>query len=116
MLTLWILLGLLFSTSFAYGDNIPLHGRWDTEDYRSISALPPVLSIDGHTLSVHFTETLEDLRIRVTDNAGSIICEDVLSGEANEVINIPLEGIDTGLYQVAVTHRLGWLVGEFEIK
>lgn len=46
LLTFCIFLGSFFSISLAYGDDIPTQGRWDDEDYRSITALPPTLSID----------------------------------------------------------------------
>ena len=84
LLALCILLGSFLSVTFAYGDDIPTQGRWDDERYRSITALPPTLFIEGNVLG--------------------------------DIINIPLDGIETGAYQVVLTHKLGWLVGEFEIK
>ena len=47
LLALCILLGSFLSITFAYGDDIPAHGKWDDERYRSIPALPPTLSIEG---------------------------------------------------------------------
>ena len=97
LLTLCILLGSFFSISLVYGDNIPTHGEWDDERYRSITALPPTLFIEGNVLNVEFTEALN-----------------VLSGGTGEVFSIPLEKMGSGMYQVVLTHKLGWLVGEFE--
>ena len=104
------------SITFAYGDDIPAHGKWDDERYRSIHVLPPTLSIEGNILSVHFTEALNDLTIRIMDHAGNIMYENILSGETGDIINIPLDGIETDTYQAVLIHKLGWLVGEFEIK
>ena len=42
--------------------------------------------------------------------------ENVLSGGTGDIINIPLDGIETDTYQAVLIHKLGWLVGEFEIK
>ena len=67
-------------------------------------------------MSVHFIDALDDLAIHIMDNTGNIMYENVLSGGTGYIINIPLDGIETGAYQVVMTHKLGWLVGEFEIK
>ena len=48
LLALCILLGSFLSITFAYGDDIPAHGKWDDERYRSIHVLPPTLSIEGN--------------------------------------------------------------------
>ena len=50
LLALCILLGSFLSITFAYGDDIPAHGKWDDERYRSIHVLPPTLSIEGNIL------------------------------------------------------------------
>jgi hypothetical protein len=50
------------------------------------------------------------------DNTGNIMYENVLSGGTGDIINIPLDGIETNTDLVVLTHKLGWLVGEFEIK
>ena len=114
LLALCILLGSFLSITFAYGDDIPAHGKWDDERYRSIHVLPPTLSIEGNILSVHFTEALNDLTIRIMDHAGNIIYENILSGAMGDIIDIAVNGMRTGTYQVILTHKLGWLVGEFE--
>ena len=40
--------------------------------------------------------------------------ENILAGETGDIINIPLDGIETDTYQAVLIHKLGWLVGEFE--
>ena len=50
------------------------------------------------------------------DHAGNIMYENVLSGGTGDIINIPLDGIETNTDLVVLTHKLGWLVGKFEIK
>ena len=67
-------------------------------------------------MSVHFIDALDDLAIHIMDNTGNIMYENILSGETVDIINIPLDGIETDTYQAVVLHQLGWLVGEFEIK
>ena len=42
--------------------------------------------------------------------------ENVLSGGTGDIINIPLDGIETNTDLVVLTPKLGWLVGKFEIK
>ena len=106
LLALCILLGSFHSVTFAYGDDIPTQGRWDDERYRSITALPPTLFIEGNVLNVEFTEALNDLTIRIMDHAGNIMYENILSRETGDIINIPLDGIETGAYQVVLTHKL----------
>ena len=116
LLTFCIFLSSFFSISLAYGDDIPTQGRWDDEDYRSITALPPTLSIDNNILSIEFKDALDNLAIHIMDNTGNIMYENVLSGGTGDIINIPLDGIETNTDLVVLTHKLGWLVGKFEIK
>lgn len=113
-LTFCIFLSSFFSISLVYGDDIPTHGKWDDEDYRSITALPPTLSIDNNVLSIEFKDALSNLTIRITDENGNIMYENTLSGEMGDIINIPVDGMSAGTYQVTLSHELGWLVGEFE--
>ena len=42
LLALCILLGSFLSITFAYGDDIPAHGKWDDERYRSIHVLKEI--------------------------------------------------------------------------
>lgn len=114
LLTLCILLGSFFSVTFAYGDDIPTHGKWGDEYYRSITALPPTLSIENNVLSVEFMDALDDLTIRITDEAGNIMYENVLSGETGEITHISLVGMGSGTCQVILINKHGWLIGEFE--
>ena len=65
-------------------------------------------------MSVHFIDALDDLAIHIMDNTGNIMYENVLSGGTGDIINIPLDGIETDTYQAVLIHKLGWLVGEFE--
>ena len=114
LLTFCIFLGSFFSISLAYGDDIPTQGRWDDEDYRSITALPPTLSIDNNILSIEFKDALDNLTIHITDENSNIIYENTFSGAMGDIIDIPVNGMRTGTYQVILTHKFGWLVGEFE--
>lgn len=59
-------------------------------------------------------DALNNLTIYITDDNGNIMYENMLSGEMGDVINIPVDGMRTGVYQVILTHKLGWLVGKFE--
>ena len=94
--------------------HFPTQGRWDDEDYRSITALPPTLSIDNNILSIEFKDALDNLTIHITDENSNIIYENTFSGAMGDIIDIPVNGMRTGTYQVILTHKLGWLVGEFE--
>ncbi|WP_287564835.1 DUF3244 domain-containing protein [Parabacteroides sp.] len=67
--------------------------------------------MEGNILSVHFIDALDDLAIHIMDNTGNIMYENVLSGGTGDII-----GIETNTDLVVLTHKLGWLVGEFEIK
>ena len=116
LLTFCIFLGSFFSISLAYGDDIPTQGRWDDEDYRSITALPPTLSINNNVLSIEFKDALGNLTIHITDKNGNIIYENMLSCAMGDIIDIPIDGMQTGAYQVILSHKLGWLTGEFEIR
>ena len=50
---------------------------------------------------------LENLTITITDEQGTVIMEDNISGETGEC---------TGRFYVKLEHQLGWLMGEFIIQ
>jgi len=54
------------------------------------------------------------MTIHITDENSNIIYENTFSGAMGDIIDIPVNGMRTGTYQVILTHKLGWLVGEFE--
>jgi len=87
-----ILLGLiaLLSVQLVYGDPVETRGKWGDKYYRSINPLPPSLSIQGNILSVDFMNALENLTITITDEQGTVIMEDNISGETGECITIIL--------------------------
>ena len=60
-------------------------------------------------MSVHFIDALDDLAIHIMDNTGNIMYENVLSGGTGDIINIPLDGIETNTDLVVLTHKLGSL-------
>lgn len=114
LLTLCILLGSMCSISLVYGDNIPTYAEWDDEYYRSITTIPPTLSIENNVLSVEFMDALDDLTIRIINETGTIMYENILSGDTGEITHIQLDGIGSGIFKVILTHEHKWLVGEFE--
>lgn len=99
----------------AYGDNVPTEGKWPDEDYRISTPAPPLLTIEGNVLNVHFVDALSDLSIQIQDASGTLFHEELLSGSMGEIIPISLEGWPAGSYQVVLTHKLGWLSGEFTL-
>lgn len=113
-----ILLGLiaLLSVQLVYGDPVETRGKWGDKYYRSTNPLPPSLSIQGNILSVDFMNALENLTITITDEQGTVIMEDNISGETGECITIILNNESTGRFYVKLEHQLGWLMGEFIIQ
>ena len=113
-----ILLGLiaLLSVQLVYGDPVETRGKWGDKYYRSINPLPPSFSIQGNILSVDFMNALENLTITITDEQGTVIMEDNISGETGECITIILNNESTGRFYVKLEHQLGWLMGEFIIQ
>lgn len=114
----YIMMGVFLAIPciYVYGDDIPTKGEWNKERYRSLGALPPTVSIEGNVLSVTFTDALENLNVRITDAAGMILYEDVISGNAGDVFEIPLTVTGQGCYRVLLTHKLGWLMGDFLVS
>ena len=86
------------------------------EDYRISTPAPPLLTIEGNVLNVHFVDALSDLSIQIQDASGTLLHEELLSGSMGEIIPISLEGWPAGSYHVVLTHKLGWLSGEFTIN
>lgn len=67
-------------------------------------------------MNVHFVDALSELSIQIQDASGTLLHEELLSGSMGEIIPISLEGWPAGSYQVVLTHKLGWLSGEFTIQ
>lgn len=112
----FLFLGCFLFPSLVYGDDIPTRGKWDKEDYRLLTALPPTLSIEGNLLSVQFRDGLDNLNLQILDEQGRVIFEGCFSCSAGEIQHISLENETAGLYQVSLTHKLGWLVGDFYLE
>ena len=108
LLALLMLFGL-FSPLSVYGDDVPTKGGWHDDYYRSVTPAPPTLSIDGNLLSIHFIDALDDLIVQVVNEQGSILYNEVISGEAGECAG-------TGCFYVVLEHRLGQLTGDFIIQ
>ena len=67
-------------------------------------------------MNIHFVDTLSELSIQIQDASGTLIHEELLSGSMGEIIPISLEEWPAGSFQVVLTHKLGWLSGEFTIN
>ena len=95
-----ILLGFiaLLSVQLVYGDPVETRGKWGDKYY------------------VDFMNALENLTITITDEQGTVIMEDNISGETGECITIILNNESTGRFYVKLEHQLGWLMGEFIIQ
>ena len=114
--TLSVVLSVFLSVFPSYGeDKVPIRGTWDDEDYRISSALPPVLSIEGCVLSVHFESPLDNLHIQIISTKGQVVYESNISGNAGEITPIVLETMNTGDYYIVLNHKLGWLSGIFTL-
>lgn len=116
---LWISLFcsiLLLSSIRTWADPIDRKGGWNEKDYRTAPITPPMLYIEGNVLSVQFVDALTDLSIQIQDSQGMILYEDVINGERGEVYPISLDGFTPGTYQILLTHKLGWITGEFTIQ
>ena len=116
LLTLVIIFGAFLSVSLTYADNVPTHGEWDNERYRTITPAPPSLSIDGNVLCVHFIDALADLSIRIISEQGVVLLEESISGNRSECVPIILDQAGAGHYSIILEHKLGWLMGEFVIQ
>lgn len=115
LLTLCIILGAFFSISLIHAkEDLPTHGEWGDERYRTIVPAPPTLSIEGNVLSIHFVDALDGVIIQITNKQG-VVRQEVISGESGECISIVLDQEGTGNFQVMLEHRLGWLLSEFII-
>ena len=64
------------------------------------SRVAPTLSINNNVLSIEFKDALDNLTIHITDENGNIIYENILSGAMGDIIDIPIDGMQTGAYQV----------------
>lgn len=113
-LILFIMLCGVVSPQLMRADHIPTEGWWE-EGYRSFVSAPPSVSIEGNVLSVHFVDALSDLTICVMDSRGQVVYESVIEGEAERVYHLYLDNRLEGKYLINLTHRCGYLNGNFSI-
>lgn len=107
----------VLSPQLMQADHIPTKGKWGEEGYRSIIPTPPSISIEGHTLFVHFIDPLSNLTVYITDERGEVICQEVISAETpGNDYAIPLNNASSGDYQITLIHYYGALSGSFLIE
>lgn len=70
-------------------------------------ALPSILSIGNNILSIELKDALDNLTIHITNENSNITHENTFSDAMSGVIDIPVDGMRTGTYQVILTHKLG---------
>ena len=115
------LLGIALGCLTLLANSLPANSRerednWSEEDYRSITAMPPTLSIEGNVLNIYFIDALTNLQIQIQDSFGFVQYEETMNGKMGETYFISLEGLEPGIYQIVLTHKLGWIKDEFTIQ
>ena len=89
--------GSLFTLS-VYGDKACRpKAKWHDDYYRLCHSCSPTVSIDGNLLSIHFIDALDDLTVRVVNEQGAILYNEVVS-EAGECVSISLDQAGTGCF------------------
>jgi hypothetical protein len=114
-----IALGISFMTILPVsGDTVPTEGTWSGKGVRSLASTPspPVVSIEGYNLSIYFSDEISGLLVTVTDQNGSIVYQETISGSSNDTYNVPL-GVSPGMYQLTLAHfQYGLLSGMFSVE
>lgn len=112
----WILiLAILVTGVFpqtAFSDNVHVKGKWGDDRIRTIFPKVPEVSIDGSVLSIYSADSLSDLTITVVDAEGKVILEECITISSGETVHFTLGEI-TGMYQVRLSHKYGYLQGDF---
>ena len=110
-----ILFMFLFCATLA-ADPISTEGEWDPDERLRETSSAPQLSFEGNFLQIYFPETLVDLAVCVKRLDGVTLYEGSLNGMAGESVFITLPSEKGCTCYVLLTHRCGWLMGEFNIQ
>ena len=112
----WILFFTIFLVGVfpqaVLGGSVHVEGRWGDDRIRTIFPKVPEVSIDGSVLSIYSADSLSDLTITVVDAEGKVILEECITISSGETVNFTLGEI-TGMYQVRLIHKYGYLQGDF---
>lgn len=91
-------------------------GHWGDEDIRSFVPAPPKAYVEeGESISLNFITPISDLKVTVTDSAGTIVYEEVVSVSAPQSYLINLSSLGNGDYTLTVSHQHGVLYGSFTL-
>lgn len=95
-------------------------GNYWERAYRSLIQEPiPFESFyndSNSTLVFNFTKSLDDLTIKITDEEGKIISNEVINVSQNENKVISLGKINNGIYTILIFDNIHYAQGKLEIK
>ena len=109
---LCLLLFLSIST-FVWSDTVPIEGDWTQGDLRSLSSIPFTVEQEENTLFIYSDKAIDNVYIRIVSVEGVTYNENVYSFSTNETISISLDGLSEGDCLIEISHRNGYLSGEF---
>ena len=99
-----------------WGGNIPLEGTWDPIGPRTPIQIPepPSAFVKGGEVLICFEDALTDLVVTITGSNGSVVFQDVVSGNSWYTLIIPLT---PDSYTLTMEHKAyGMLAGEFLVE
>lgn len=111
-LLLILFCGLVGSQN-AFADEVPLDGRWEESDARSLSVIPFSVEKEGNTLYVTSSMKVEGVTVRVVSDEGAVLYEEISTFFPSETMSLPLGDLEDGEYAIEFYHKNGHLRGEF---
>lgn len=118
MKKLILLSALLLSTAFTFTNalNIPLEKKRPTEvptRPRAPMLIPLTVDLSTTDLFLNFTSTVGIATITITDSNNSIVYQESINTDTNNVLTIPIDMWDNGNYSIEISYGSITLVGNF---
>lgn len=109
----YLLLLFFFAPISIWADTVPIEGRWDESDLRSVSPVPFTVEKEGNTLYIFSNKQVENVLIRIVSADGVVFYEDTKTFSATQNVSLSLTGFPEGMYTIEFLHQYGYLSGEF---
>ena len=90
-----------------------MEGTWSEKGLRSLSSIPFTVEQEENTLFIYSDKAIDNVYIRIVSAEGIAYNENVYSFSTNETISISLNGLPEGDCLIEISHRNGYLSGEF---
>lgn len=111
-----LILLLLIYTSISYAKKIPIGGKWENKQIRSIDKPIPEVFLYVDILEVSLPTDVEYIIVEITDDQNIVRLENIYTLTTDHYFYIELSYFEPGEYKIKLTHsEKGVLCGSIHL-